>query len=780
MGIHQGTADRMQTLILLVCLTFPYWAPTIATCPAYCQSCDQGRVNCVGAGFTQVPSPMPDDALTVDLSQNEIESLRDMSNMQTVESFRISMNKIEVLTDDTFATMPLLMSLDLSMNKINKVRRNAFEGLTMLQSLSMNGNKLTSIKNIFAKTPKLQSLRLGNNEIESIEEDDFKENEMMRQLDLSNNKISSIHPDAFMNLKVLRYLILSNNPLGTLPEMTFGSTLLSLADFTNCALTNIPRGMPYSLKDFRLGNNMIMEIKVEDFENVTDVSLIVLNNNKIQHIEHRSFGKLENLKELWLTDNSMVYIPRGLPKSLQKLHMERNQIVELEMMLFPSGSKLKELSLESNKINKVHQDALKEVKNLEEIILQGNQISMIDVGTFKELPNLKMIKLTDNPIQLIEKGAFESLENLTELYMSYISHERTGTTKILSENFLRGTPNLRTLDLMSSVYLTEELLQLLSTDGFVMEKLQTLNLQYNELKTIQEGIEDGLPNIQNVFLDGNIFVCDSNLQWLKEWMQSSDVVFFQYEDPVCYKPASLKGVAIKDVADDAFEDLPEEQAAPSIDQLTAPSVETQPEPEQPAKTDDEKEGGRRNGRKERKEKPQEVETAERNTPPASQEQEKPPVRQPSNMAGTMLIIKPPKGSDPKIEERKRKKAEARAAAKARRKAAREAKKRKKEEAEKLKRARRHKKNGNRNKRNKRKSTRSRRHCQTDIDGKQRCRRRRKCTVNTENGNVECPKRGKKSDKGNKEDTKGKNDRDGSAKRRNRKGKTENDNQHVQV
>lgn len=62
-----------------------------------------------------------------------------------------------------------------------------------------------------------------------------------------------------------RYLFLNKNPLVTVPDMTFGSKVLQLVDFSNCRLTHVPKTMPLSVSDFRLNDNSIMQINDTDF-----------------------------------------------------------------------------------------------------------------------------------------------------------------------------------------------------------------------------------------------------------------------------------------------------------------------------------------------------------------------------------------------------------------------------------------------------------------------------------------------------------------------------------
>ena len=523
----------------------------IEGCPAQCRVCDTDRVVCTQAGLRDIPSSLPKESMTIDLTQNEVTSLQGLPPLPNTMSMRLAGNKISLIEGRTFAKVPQLMSLDLSMNQIRKIYKQGFKGLDDVMTISLNGNLLTTIGKVFMNTPALTTLRLSFNKITKIEQGSFENNNMLKMLDLSNNFITTIHPKAFESLDMLRILILSNNPLGTLPELSFTSNILTLADFTNCGLTAVPRQMPASLNDFRLGNNKITKIFADDFTNITELNLLTLNDNKIADVEHRSFYYLENLKELWMSRNTLVYIPRGLPMHLEKFHIDNNQVVEFEPMLFKAGSILKVLSLEANNIQKIHRDAVKELKHIESLNLQGNKISELEAGTFANLDHLKMLSLANNPIQKIHDGAFVSLDNLTELSLAYIDGQ-TLEQKILTENLLESMPQLESLDLMSSVYLTKDLLEKFDANTKPMENIKIVNLQYNDLRNLPESLGRVFANTNDLTLDGNILTCDKRLVWLNKWMKSSAVRFHQYEPPVCHDSGAFNGKLISELSEDEF------------------------------------------------------------------------------------------------------------------------------------------------------------------------------------------------------------------------------------
>ena len=739
------------------------WLPTItlcltlfsvgSACPSECQSCDNGRVQCVSVGLSQPPASIPEDTVVIDLSQNDIQTLQGLPSVPNAQSLRLPANKLEKLDASDLSVAPALMSLDLSQNSITLVGDNAFESLSDLKTISLTGNKLTTIGPIFKHNPQITSIRLGHNEIAEIGENDFKDNMMVKMLDLSNNKITTVHEDAFKNLDMLRYLILSNNPLVMLPELSFSSMMLTLADFTNCQLTSVPKTMPASLKDFRLGNNRLKEILVDDFENITDVTLITLNDNQIENVAHRAFGSLENLRELWLSRNQLVYIPRGLPESLEKLYMDNNQVVELEPTLFQPNVNLKYLNVEANNVMKIHQDSLKDLPKLENLNLQDNKVSLIDVGTFTNLPEMTDLILSNNPIQVFENGAFVDLFNLKKLSLAHIDHVVTGSEKILDENILAAMPELEQIDLTSSPYLTEKFVKILSESADFSSNLTTLVLQYNELITLPESIKTVFPTLETLILDGNPWKCNEKLAWLRDWIQSSSITFHRFEEPTCNRPRSLQGRLLSTVQDDEISDDTDQEENEPVNSKTEQPVSSEDElvngeAEQPVNIENQQPADNDNeqpSESERQHEAEEQAPTQEESNPAIPEQDSQNIDTQSSskqgtskrpMHGVHVVVKPKQSSSESAAKIQKK------LDKAARKAEKMRKRKERLQRKKNKKGKNGKKR-NKDKRRKRRIGEKRgMRCKVDENGLRVCKLRKRCKV-LDDGSVRCRKRGGK-------------------------------------
>ncbi|XP_046563026.1 leucine-rich repeat-containing protein egg-6-like [Haliotis rubra] len=470
------------------------------------------------------------------------------------------------------------MTLDLSNNKIGRMYSQSLIGLSNLKTLNLANNNIQTVTQILDVVPTLFQLNLGSNRIRVIHAKTFYKNVHMHYLDLRYNNLVRIHPDAFKHQKYLRYLFLNNNPLASLPALNMGSPNLQLIDFSHCQLKKVPQGVPPSVSDLRLGHNKIIEIRKRDLENITRLRMLTLNNNKINRVAFMAFSKLKNLQEIWLRDNNLIYIPRGLPDNLKKLYMDSNKVVEIQRAQFANTSQLEYFTVEKNRVQTIEAGSLSRLRFLKYLNLQGNGISTITKGMFDNVRNLTTLTLSNNPINKIETGAFKNLENLTSLYMSYIPPSDDFS---LEDNFLPEMPKLEKLGLMGSQSLALQLLQIID-DTPVMHHLTEVDLTFNDIQTLPPSLQRVFPKVQALSIDGNILNCDNRLLWLARWMKASDVKFFAYEEPQCEEPEKNKGKLLKDVPESDYVEVKQElPPPPPVQEAERRTVEVPEKTEEP-------------------------------------------------------------------------------------------------------------------------------------------------------------------------------------------------------
>ncbi|GFN91785.1 leucine-rich repeat-like protein [Plakobranchus ocellatus] len=472
-------------------------------CPGRCRSCVSGEADCSRKSLSTPPSLFPPNTTVINLERNRIRVLgsRTFTRLPSLEELKVAGNRISILSNDAFGY-----------------------------------------------------INLGRNQIRRLGENDLAPLINLHSVDLRSNLISSVHPRAFKELTSLRYLYMSNNPIVRMPLMEFGSQVLQMVDMSRCQLAAIPKPLPASVTDLRLGHNSITQVNQTDLSSVTDLQILSLNDNQMTFFADRAITHLTQLSELFLRNNRMVYIPRNLPNALKMLYMDGNNIQEIQAGVFGSESELVSLSLQSNAINSIQPNTFAGMSFLDTINFQNNQIMALETDAFVDLPSLTTLMFSNNPLQRIADGAFRNLGRLERLYMVYIMTEEDVQ---LEYNFLPEMLRLQSLNLMGSPGLAESLMNILPEGHLTpLGELQSLDISYNTLQFIPPRVRELFPNVTSIPLDSNPLRCTHALAWLQDWMEEdgSTVTFYKAEEPMCHTPLRLRGRTLSSISSDEWAD----------------------------------------------------------------------------------------------------------------------------------------------------------------------------------------------------------------------------------
>ncbi|XP_055527838.1 leucine-rich repeat neuronal protein 3-like [Wyeomyia smithii] len=213
--------------------------------------------------------------------------------------------------------------LDLSHNNISTIAKKAFIGLSNLEVLDLSYNMLTSnnlIPEIFEGSynpdeylplEKLRVLRLGNNQLHSLDQDLFEHMPNLEELSLVSNVfkvIDRLSETAIASVKTLRSLDLSYMELLSIPEYIFNAPQgLEYLNLTGNLLTTIPEALIYAthLKWLSLDENPIDNIQGDHvFPTLKSLEYLSLSYiTPLKMIGRGAFSNLEGLKEVHICNN---------------------------------------------------------------------------------------------------------------------------------------------------------------------------------------------------------------------------------------------------------------------------------------------------------------------------------------------------------------------------------------------------------------------------------------------------------------------------------------------
>ncbi|KAM4640950.1 type III endosome membrane protein TEMP isoform 2-T2 [Discoglossus pictus] len=129
----------MPVLLILTLLFSPLTADP-------CELHPQGKADCSDRGLLLVPSSIPRDIQSLDLSYNSIHISRPFQEtFPQLLSLNLSQNPLHLLPDRTFQNLPKLQVLDLSDCSISSLSPNSFKGLDKLEVLILRNNSLSTL-----------------------------------------------------------------------------------------------------------------------------------------------------------------------------------------------------------------------------------------------------------------------------------------------------------------------------------------------------------------------------------------------------------------------------------------------------------------------------------------------------------------------------------------------------------------------------------------------------------------------------------------------------------
>lgn len=183
-------------------------------------------------------------------------------------------------------------------------------------------------------------------------------------------------------------------------------------------------------------------------------------------------------------------VPKGLPRSLVLLHLEKNSIHSITADVLTPIRNLEYLLLHNNKLRSrsIHPMAFQGLKKLHTLHMYNNQLERVPRG----LPRrAKTLMLLHNLISEINRNDLAMLYTLTELNLSY--------NKITSPRMHKEA--FRKLRLLESLDLSGNSLHILPVG--LPKSLQVLKVKDNQLSSMSDGALGGMSKLREINLSNN-------------------------------------------------------------------------------------------------------------------------------------------------------------------------------------------------------------------------------------------------------------------------------------
>lgn len=441
---------------------------------------DQTVIDCKERYLNSVPSDIPKSATGLSVASNDIVRInrRDFTGFSRLVILYMRENVISQIDDDAFVDLSILTDLDLSINELTNLSDHMFKGLSSLLHLYLEGNHIESIsKSAFEPLKSLQEVDLSGNNLAQMSDivQVLQQVPLLKVLDLRDNQIISFESDELLfPLVNMTNFDVNSESLERYSVHSDVFPRLKSLDFTNIGPEfewDVPN------KTFL---KSVTRLDLSKTQITIDTRRLILQS--LESIEELHLGGFEKSSDKDLLDSACV-IP-----SLQRLHLNNNEIFILNDTLLQSCTNLTELTLERNSLRALTEHSLRTLTQLTTLTIQDNLLSEVPPAV-RNISTLTFLSLQSNQIKQLGCSDFLNLSSMTELNLGY-NH----ITKLSSCAF-------KDLQSLSRLNVENNFLgQLDDRFGVSLPNLVLFNANKNNIASLQKGTFQNMSSLTDLSL----------------------------------------------------------------------------------------------------------------------------------------------------------------------------------------------------------------------------------------------------------------------------------------
>ncbi|OAX78693.1 hypothetical protein ACJ72_06997 [Emergomyces africanus] len=434
----------------------------------------------------------------LDISNNRLEQLAhaELHNLRGLVSLKMTNNKLSTLPE-YFGDFPSLRSLNISSNSFTSFPEFLYN-LKSLVDLDISFNKITELSNIGRLTT-LERLWVTNNGLHGPLGETFRDLVNLKEIDARFNSITSI--DNITHLPRLEHLMMGHNGVST-----FSGSFPKLRTLTldHCPVTEFDVTDPVpTLTSLNIAAAKLVQFKESLFTNIPNLTKLILNKNHFVTLSPY-IGILRKLEHFSIAKNPLSTLPPsiGCLTELKNLNLRECNLSKLPAELWYC-CKLETLNVSSNLLDSFPKISGSPPIPPNELPLNGTPATTPGLTS----PNFEELgKLEDFEARRPSHASGGLLSVGSSPAGSYT--HRTGSVASLNSTFsqrisLTFAGSLRQLYLADN-QLEDDIFQQLA---FLVE-LRILNLSYNELTELPQGLIKRWQYLTELYVSGN------QLSWL--------------------------------------------------------------------------------------------------------------------------------------------------------------------------------------------------------------------------------------------------------------------------
>lgn len=384
--------------------------------------------NCAAQKLRSVPA-LPPSITHLYLDMNHIGEINSSSwaGLDQLQELDLGLQRVPLMIrNNAFSRQKHLRRLVLGFNVGLRLEPQAFVGLSSLQKLSLDycflqDSILTG--NYLEPLSSLETLNLFGNQIKTLQPSKtFANMGHLKDLNLNLNRINRICEPDLAGFQGKHFKVLNLQSLNLL-----GMNSQSF-DWKKCG--NPFRGMSFETLDLS-NNGLSVNASKQLFRAIkgTKISHLKLSGsmgrgfsfNNLPDPDHSTFEGLKNssVRTLDLSENRIFSLQHGVFNALNEaviIDVSKNRVNQIQRNAFKGlQGTLAMLNLSHNLLGEVFSYTFVSLTNLRVLDLSYNHIGVLASGSFTGLPNLKALHLTGNSLR--ELGFPASLPSLDYLLL---------------------------------------------------------------------------------------------------------------------------------------------------------------------------------------------------------------------------------------------------------------------------------------------------------------------------------------------------------------------------
>ena len=383
-------------------------------------------------------TPEVRDAIVVAAGVNSPDEVTE-DHLSAITSLNLGLSNITSVNAVDFEGLTALQVLLLNNNHLTDLPETVFSTLPSLQHLDLSTNQLTDLPAaVFSELTALQSLNLSNNAVapvglpvslERVSEGQFKAVvptgapfDILLPINITNGSMSSgettltipqghVESDVFSVIRTPGTIGPITAALETLPGLPVAHSGYALVKSSDFSVVLIGSGGIHPLSErtpevsdaivatvgvhapaavsaahlsaitsLNLGFREITSLNARDFDGLTSLQVLLLNNNQLTDLPETVFNGLTSLQYLYVDNNALTALPEAVFSgltALQVLLLNNNALTDLPETVFNGLTSLQQLDLDNNALSDLPETVFNGLTALQQLNLNNNAMDPI-------------------------------------------------------------------------------------------------------------------------------------------------------------------------------------------------------------------------------------------------------------------------------------------------------------------------------------------------------------------------------------------------------------------